>query len=181
MRHIRRIKLVLVIMHKEAVKRSTESYLNTMLEQTEDKAGVSMTDSLIDSTVFLDKYSNSLLIAAGAAITLAIGNSEAVISTLGKGSFKAFVILLLLSAIVGFVAKFFHSVSIMFVRLVQNLESRINGILDDYDGIEKAALDEVGDDVEVEPRELSLEKVFESFINTFPQVYARASKLRCKE
>ena len=155
-------------MSNEKVKKSTEKYIDIILKQAEDKVGISMTEVLIESTSFIEKLSGSLLIVAGAAITLGIGNSAAVILALGSGSFKVFIVLLILSALIGFMAKVCHAVSLMNLNIAKELIIRLNFIFDEFDAFEKEEIDKVKDIVNIESRSPDLERIFASFVSTLP-------------
>jgi hypothetical protein len=155
-------------MSNEEIKKSTENYIDVVLKQAEDKVGVSMTEVLVESTLFLEKLSSSLLIVAGAAITLGIGNSAAVILALGSGSFKAFIVLLILSALVGFMAKVCHAVSLVNLNIAKELIVRMEAIFSEFDSLEKEEIEKVKSVVDIEPRSPNLKRIFSSFVSTLP-------------
>lgn len=156
-------------MNKESIKESTENYIDVILKQAEDKAGVSMTEALVESTSFLDKVSNSLLIISGAAITLSIGNAEALILVLGKGSFKALIILLLVSAIIGFIAKACHAIALMYITFAKDILIKMKVIFDEFNAFEEEQIENVKEYVTIETRSLSLDRVLASYIDTLPK------------
>jgi len=155
-------------MSNEELKKSTENYIDIVLQQAEDKIGISMTEVLIESISFIENLSSSLLIVAGAAITLGIGNSAAVILALGSGSFKTFIVILILSAIIGFMVKVCHAVSLMFLNIAKELRVRMGVIFDEFDGFEEEEVNKVKGIVDVESRSPNLERIFASFVSTLP-------------
>ncbi len=155
-------------MSNEKIKKSTENYIDVVLKQAEDKVGISMIEVLVESTLFLEKLSGSLLIVAGATITLGIGNSAAVILALGSGSFKAFIVMLILSALVGFMAKVCHAVSLMHLNIAKELIIRMEAIFGEFDSFEKEEIEKVKGVVDIEPRSPNLERIFSSFVSTLP-------------
>lgn len=167
-------------MSKEKVKESTENYIDVVLKQHEEQAGVAMTEALVNSTVFTDKLSSSLLIVSGAAITLGIGNSKAVISALGSGSFKALIISLLIASIAGFGAKACHAISLMYMNLSKDLIAKMTDIFDKYDSFETKQIEGVKDIIAIEQRRPDKERIFSVFIDTLPIFIQKSATNRIK-
>ena len=163
-------------MSEEELKKATEKYIDVILGQAEDKAGICITETIVESTAFVDKLSSSLLITSGAAITLCIGNSKALITALGAGSFKLLIILLLISAVLGFFSKTCHALSLMHINLAKELITKFNKIFDEFDKFEEEQIEKVKDRVEIKPRNPSLGKIFESFTSTLPSFLQKQAK-----
>lgn len=155
-------------MSDQKLKEATEKYIDVVLHQAEDKAGVKITETVIDATHFIDKLANSLLIVSGATLTLLVANSEESIFVLGKGSFKLIMLLLLISAIIGFLSKTCHALSNMYLNISKNLASDFDNIFDEFDNFQKEKIDDIKDIVKIEPRFPDLKKIFESFVKTMP-------------
>ena len=157
-------------MDNKNLKDVTERYIDLIQKQTEDKAGLAITEVLIKSTVLVDKLSNSLLIISGAALTICIGNSSNVISVLGSGSYKLLLLLFLLSAIFGLIAKFLHYYSVMAISTGKELLSSIDIIHNEFEKFQESEIEKVKEFVEIESKPLNLERIFDSFINSMPVV-----------
>ena len=167
-------------MSNQKLKEATEKYIGIVLGQAEDKAGVSMTEVLVESTVIVDKLSNSLLIVAGAAITLGVGNAKSIILALGIGNYKLLITFLLLSAIFGFLSKFAHAFSLMALNTAKELIARFDMIFNEFDKFEEEQIEKVKGMVEIESRRPNLNKIFESFINSMPVFLQDKIKLSLK-
>lgn len=153
----------------DAVKKSTEAYLDISVEQTELKAAAFLTQSLIESTALTDKLGNYLLVVAGAAITLMVSNSDSTISTLGPGTFKIFIILMLVSAFIGFGSKLTHSLSLMYLNLHDATTNKFLMLLDEFDALQDEAIEECRGLAEIEPRYPDKDRILNNYIANHPK------------
>lgn len=153
--------------HKEA----TENYIDFKLKEIENKIGTLIIESIISTNVHADKFSNSLLILSGAAITLTISNSSEVITALGVGSFKTFILFMVISAFFGVIAKCFHAYVTAILNLANGLREPFIKFYGEFDKFQSKRIKKfkiIDENLKIEPRTIDMKNVVESFSKNLP-------------
>lgn len=154
----------------QKVKETTENYLAIMLKQAEERLLLEMVNITVENTVNTEKVVNYLLLVSGAAIPLFISNSDKLLKILGSGTFKWLLILLLISAILGFLSKICQLLAIQHVTMYDKGFKKTKEIMDEYYALEEKEIERKKDIVEITPKkQKTLEEFYVDLKSMFPK------------
>lgn len=140
-----------------------------MRNQTEQKAGNTVSVIILKRSSTLDQLSVSTLVVAGAILTLCISSSKGVLSVISGGGYGWMMSMFMLSALSGFLAKVAHSIAnahiVIHCEMYKDLGEALDRFGSETEGTRESALERGISLDSFFPRP---EKIKEALVKTFP-------------
>jgi hypothetical protein len=164
---------------RTALQQTSEEYLRFVRDRAESEGANEAVLVLLGSSVTLDRLSMSMLVVAGAMLTLCISQAQGLTTVVSVPTYKAMLGLFLLSSLMGFLEKAMHSLASIYIGFYRELFAGMKKVSSEYENIRRGVVKDAREvEVDLETIALRPESMFELVVRAFPetwQSYVRAS------
>ena len=154
---------------EEKFKQASERFIKIVRNQTEENTGNTIGLVVLKCSGSLDQMSVSLLVVAGAVLTLCISNASDILSVISGNGYTWMMSLFMLSAMFGFFAKASYTVANFHISLHRELFMALDELVEKFktetQEMRQSAID---NGVELNTFFPRGEKTKEALIKTFP-------------